>query len=166
MELKNYSVKEGMSYAIEMVKTLYLGSFLKSPRTGCIIISSLANSVENTGATFYLTDDGVKYLQDVLNKISSSLINVQIVDEPQSQETSPLCYGEDYVSKFKVLGKVIKLPYLFQTVMGKTVRWQKMHLSDKKERYYNKFTPEELQQINDAIRTIAINLASIKLVKE
>ena len=87
-----------------------------------------------------------------------------VTQDDQTKEDSPYCYGEDMVSKFKVLGKVIKLPYLFINVLHKTVKWQKMHLSGKTERYYNHFTDDELVMINRGIQTIAQKLSSIQLV--
>ena len=164
METKDYNIQEGLTYATGLIRSNYIGLFLKSPKSGYFDISSIINSRDRNGISFYYSPEGVKYLQNVLNDIVASLAKVSITSEPQSEEQFPLCYGEDYVSKFKVLGKVIKLPYLFQNLLGKKGKWQRMHLSDRGDFYYNKFKEEELKQINAGIRTIAINIASINLV--
>ena len=164
METKDYNIQEGLEYVFTMLKTDYFGSFMRSKASGRSVASCIVNSLYQTKTIQYYTPEGVKYLQDVLNDIVASLAKVSITSEPQSEEQFPLCYGEDYVSKFKVLGKVIKLPYLFQNLLGKTENYQKMKLSRKTDRYYNAFKEEELKQINAAIRTIAINIASINLV--
>lgn len=164
METKDYNVQEGMAYATSILKSTYLATLMKNPTSGANVISCLANGFY-TSLIFYYTPDGVKYLQSVLNDVVASLAKVSITSEPQSEEQFPLCYGEDYVSKFKVLGKVIKLPYLFQTLLGKSKKWKDMHLSQKSEvRYYNRLSDEDLKQINSGIRTIVINLASINFV--
>ncbi|MBP5479931.1 MAG: hypothetical protein J6Y15_11295, partial [Bacteroidaceae bacterium] len=147
-----------------MLKGGYIGSFMKTKSTGRHVVSCISNNSPTSEVLQYYSLEGVRYLQNVLNDIVASLAKVSITSEPQSEEQFPLCYGEDYVSKFKVLGKVIKLPYLFQNLLGKTEGYQKMKLSRKSDRYYNMFKEEELKQINSAIRTIAINIASINLV--
>ena len=147
-----------------MIKGNYIGGILKSAKTSYNIVSAIINSNDLCGISFYYSPEGVKYLQNVLNDIIANLAKVSITSEPQSEEQFPLCYGDDYVSKFKVLGKVIKLPYLFQNLLGKKEKWQRMHLSDRTDFYYNTFKEEELKQINAGIRTIAINIASINLV--
>lgn len=164
METKDYNIQEGLTYATSMITVNYLGAFMKSPNRGRDAVSLIINSRNNTGAIQYYSPEGVKYLQNVLNDIVANLAKVSITSEPQSEEQFPLCYGDDYVSKFKVLGKIIKLPYLFRNLLGKTEGYQKMKLSAKNDRYYNTFKEEELKQINAGIRTIAINIASINLV--
>ena len=164
METKDYNIQEGLAYATSMLKANYFASLLKSTKSGYNIISAIVNSNDLSGISFYYSPEGVKYHQNVLNDIVANLAKVSITSEPQSEEQFPLCYGDDYVGKFKVLGKIIKLPYLFRNLLGKTERWQKMHLSQKDCPYYNKFKEEELKQINAGIRTIAINIASINLV--
>lgn len=155
---------EGMRLTLDMVKREYVAQLMPgNPKTNSTIIGFGANRAIYNGKPYSFSSKQVEELQDIITRIGTALMQVRIQQEPQTQADSPLCYGDDMVSKFKVLGKVIKLPYLFINVLGKTEKWQKMHLSAKKERYYNHFTDSELSLINDGIRTIALKLCSLQL---
>lgn len=127
------------------------------------VITRGVNHSMHNNKPYYFSEKYVSDLQRVIISVGTSLMKVRILQEPQSEVEYPLCYGDDMVSKFKVLGKVIKLPYLFINVLGKTKKWQSMHLFEKKESYYNRFKDAELDLINDGIRAIALKLCSIQL---
>lgn len=155
---------QGMRQVIDMIKSKYIAELMDGDNITCI--HSLSNGVNHTirnNKPYYFSEKNISELQRIIVDVCTSLMKVRILQEPQSEAEYPLCYGDDMVSKFKVLGNVIKLPYLFIKVLGKTEKWQKMHLSGKREVYYNRFTDSELDLINDGIRAIALKLCSIQL---
>lgn len=163
--IKTMNADEGVKFATSIIKNNYLADLMpgENHMSKVTLISNATSHTLRNGKPLYFTKKQVEDLQDCLGKAVSAILAIRILSTPQSQEEYPYCYGDDYVSKFKVLRKVLCLPYLFTTLMGKNTRWMKGHLSDKPASYYNKFTDEELEQINSAIRTMAIQLASIKL---
>lgn len=164
IQLSILPADEGMRLALDMVKAKYVAQLMQGSDKTCLLLLSFGvNHNLYHGKPYEYPDKMVEELQDIITRIGTALMQVRIQQEPQTQAESPLCYGDDMVSKFKVLGKVIKLPYLFINVLGKTEGWMKMHLSAKKERYYNHFTDSELAMINDGIRTIALKLCAIQL---
>lgn len=156
---------KGVLLALEMVKNIYLAEQMRGNKTSNLAkIAFGANHTLYHGRPYYYKLYEVEELQRVILETGMKLMQVRITQEPQSEEDSPYCYGNDFVSKFKVLRKMLCLPYLFINVMGKTEGWQKMHLSGKaKVKYYNQFTDSELEEINAGIRTIALKLCSIQL---
>lgn len=164
MEIQNMPYGEGLLYVATMVKTTHLegitGIYGTRIRQGSI------HAVVN-GKPLYFSQDIIDKLQKAIISIGTQLMNTNVTLEPQHEDGNPYCHGNDIVSKFKVLGKVIKLPFLFIDVMGRTERWQKMHLSDKNQpKYYNKFSQEDLEEINNGIHSIALRLLSVKLMYE
>ena len=156
--------EQGMRQVMDMIKLKYITELMDGNDKSCAsIITRAVNRHLRNGKPFHLSEKNVSELQRIIVDVCASLMKVRILQEPQSEEEYPLCHGDDMVSKFKVLGKVIKLPYLFINVLGKTEKWQKMHLSGKSEVYYNRFTDSELDLINDGIRAIALKLCSIQL---
>ena len=149
-----------MQLAKSMVKSIYIAQ--KWGRRGSVL-SSGTNRSKVGGKPYSFSQWDVDELQEVITGIGQELMDVKIIQVPQSQEDYPLCYGVDMVEKFKTLGKVIKLPYLFCTVMERPTTWQGMHLCNRASACYNKFTDEELTIINEGIRTIALKLCSIQL---
>jgi len=156
---------QGMRLVLDMIKKKYIAEQMEGGNSSCqtLLGIGISHALYN-GKPYYYSSRMVANIQKAVTEVGAMLMQVQIIQGPQDVQEYPLCYGEDMVSKFKVLGKVIKLPYLFVNVLGKTERWQKMHLADKKEvRYYNQFTDDELSMINDGIRSIALKLCSIQL---
>ena len=156
---------KGVSLALEMVKLIYLAEQMQGNKaTNITKIGYGVNHNQYHGKPYYYKQIEVEELQRIILDTGMKLMQVRITQEPQSEIDSPYCYGDDFVSKFKVLRKIICLPYLFFYLMGRTEGWRKMHLSRKTEvRYYNKFTDSELEEINAGIRTIALKLCSIQL---
>ena len=167
--MANYSIQklpadQGMRQALDMIKSKHVAERMEGGDKTCgLLLSFGVNHNPYNGKPYYYSDKQVDELQHIITTVGMELMNVRILQEPQSEADFPLCYGEDMVSKFKVLGKIIKLPYLFINILGKTEKWQKMHLSGKDEVYYNRFTDDELSLINDGIRSIALKLCSIQL---
>lgn len=156
---------KGVRLALEMVKNIYLAEQMSGNKvSNRTKIGFGANHNLYNGKPYYYSLSEVEELQRAILAIGLKLMQVRITQEPQSEADSPCCYGDDFISKFKVLRKIICLPYLFTKVMGRTERWQKMHLSGKADvKYYNQFTDSELEEINAGIRTIALKLCSIQL---
>ncbi|MDE5551233.1 MAG: hypothetical protein K2I99_07800 [Bacteroidaceae bacterium] len=154
---------QGMRQVISMIKSKYIAELMDGNSENCRTI--LSNGVYHNikhNKPYYFSEKQVSDLQRIIVDVCASLMKVRILQEPQSEEEYPLCYGDDMVSKFKVLGKVIKLPFLFIDVIGKKKRWMTMHLTSKEDFYYNRFTDSELDLINDGIRAIALKLCSIQ----
>lgn len=165
VRINRLSADKGVRLALEMVKLNYLAEQMQGNKaTNITKIGAGANHNIHNGKPYYYKQSDVEVLQRIMLDTGMKLMQVRITQEPQSETDSPCCYGDDFISKFKVLRKIICLPYLFTKVMGRTERWQKMHLSDKADiKYYNKFTDSELEEINAGIRTIAHRLCSIQL---
>ncbi|MDE5740117.1 MAG: hypothetical protein K2H92_07405, partial [Bacteroidaceae bacterium] len=162
--IQKLPANQGMRQVIDMIKSKYIAELMDGSNIFCRdVLTRGTNQSIYKNKPYYFSEKQVSDLQRVIISVCTSLMKVRILQEPQSEEEYPLCYGEDMVSKFKVLGKVIKLPYLFTNVLGKTENWQKMHLSGKaQKKYYNRFTDAELDLINDGIRAIALKLCSIQ----
>lgn len=156
---------EGMRIVLDMVKSKYVAERMEGTTSfTTVLLSAGVNHNIYNGKPYYYSARQVEELQAIITQLGADLMQVNITQEPQREEDSPLCYGEDMVSKFKVLGKVIKLPYLIEEVLGKTARWRKMHLSDKREtKYYNQFTDAELEMINEGIHEIGLKVSEIQL---
>lgn len=165
VRINRLSADKGVRLALEMVKLNYLAEQMQGNKaTNITKIGYGAKHNLYHGKPYYYKQSDVEVLQRIILDTGMKLKQVRITQEPQSEMDNPYCYGEDFVSKFKVLRKIVCLPYLFINVMGRTENWQKMHLSRKTEtRYYNKFTDSELEEINAGIRTIAHRLCSIQL---
>lgn len=168
--MENFTIEklpadQGMRLVLDILKAKYVAERMEGGNTSCnVYLCSGVYHYSYHGKPYYFSNERVLELQQIVTEVGAMLMQTKIVQESQTACEYPLCYGEDMVSKFKVLGKVIKLPYLFVNVLGKTERWQKMHLTDKREvRYYNQFTDDELSMINDGIRSIALKLCSIQL---
>lgn len=165
ISIEKLPADQGMRQVLDMIKQKYVAEHMDGlHKTNIVLLSFGVGHNMHNGKPYYYSEKTVADLQRIITEVGTTLMHTQILQEPQSEQDYPMCYGDDMVSKFKVLGKVIKLPYLFINVLGKTERWQKMHLADKKEvKYYNRFTDEELSLVNDGIRTIALKLCSIQL---
>lgn len=165
---KTYPASAGMRMVLDMIKAKHLADLVDSNQNYAKVWISLgANHGIYNGKPYYYPEQKVLDLQRVITQTAEGLMNTFLTDSEQTMDEFPYCYGEDFVSKFKVLGKVIKLPYLFYNVLGKTEGWMKLRLSSKWEvKYYNKFTEDELKQINDGIHEIAHMLMDITLEYE
>lgn len=162
--VQKFPADQGMRQVIDMIKSKYIAELMDGNNGACRVFLTMGvNHCLYHKKPYYFSEKEVSNLQRVIVDVCTSLMKVRILQEPQSEAEYPLCYGDDMVSKFKVLGKVIKLPYLFINVLGKTKKWQSMHLFEKKESYYNRFTDAELDLINNGIRAIALKLRSIQL---
>ncbi|MDE5998583.1 MAG: hypothetical protein K2H04_00670, partial [Bacteroidaceae bacterium] len=119
---------QGMQQVISMIKSKYIAELMDGNNENCRTI--LSNGVYHNikhNKPYYFSEKQVSDLQRVIISICTSLMQVRILQESQSEAEYPLCYGDDMVSKFKVLGKVVKLPFLFIDVIGKKKRWMTMH---------------------------------------
>lgn len=126
---------QGMRQVIDMIKSKYIAELMDGNNETCRIFLTMGvNHCLYNNKSYYFSEKEVSNLQRIITDIGTSLMKVRILQEPQSETEYPLCYGEDMVGKFKVLGKVIKLPYLFINVLCKTENWQKMHLSGKAQK--------------------------------
>lgn len=164
ISIERLPADQGMRQVLDIIKQKYMAEQMEGGDHSCRTLLSMGiTHVLYNGKPYYYSEQMVADLQRIITEVGTTLMHTQILQEPQREQDYPMCYGNDMVSKFKVLGKVIKLPYLFINVLGKTEKWQKMHLSAKKEFYYNRFTDAELSMINDGIRTIALKLCSIQL---
>lgn len=150
MERIQMNATEGLKLVTEIVTTRWI-----SETTGInyyAVSRCLHNSMAG-GKVFYFNEDQIRKINDAIIIMSSSIQHHKfLADEKSFQE-------------LKGFGKRIKLNYLFQNIMGKTQRWQKMHMSEVKEfRYYGKFTEQEIIDINLALIQMGAKLGSIELV--
>lgn len=168
ISIEKLPADQGMRQVLDMIKQKYVAEHMEGGDHSCQILLSIGiTHALYHGRPYYYSSQMVADLQRIITEVGTTLMHTQILQEPQSEQDYPMCYGDDMVSKFKVLGKVIKLPYLFINVLGKTEAWMKLRLSAKREvKYYNRFTDDELSLINDGIRTIALKLCSIQLTVE
>ena len=168
ISIEKIPADQGMRQVLDMVKREHIAQQMEgSPKNNYLLVGFGANNTIYNGKPYQYSTKQVEELQRIITEVGTTLMHTQILQEPQSEQDYPMCYGDDMVSKFRVLGKVIKLPYLFVNVLGKTIGYQKLHLSMKNEvKYYNRFTDEELSMLNDGIRTIALKLCSIQLTVE
>lgn len=128
------------------------------------IAISGANHSPRNGKPHYLTKEDVASLQEVAHKAGQMLMGVSLRNGECSKVDSPLCYGKDWIEKFKTLRQYVSLPYIFQILMGWSDGKQKMYLSSKTEKYYNNFSEDQIAEINRSIRVMALSLCALELV--
>lgn len=165
IQVREMTAKEAITYVSKMVKIQYLASLMEGTRkSNQIFLSCAKNELLVHGVPYEFTPGLTQKLAGAIRTVGLQLLDVRILPTPQTEEEYPLCFGDDYVSKFRNLRKAVCLPYIFIDCMGKTMKWQLIHISDSHDRYYNTFKPEDLAQINRVIQSIAVSLLSIKIV--
>lgn len=159
MEIKRLPADEAMCLVTTMIKNNYVAEVSGMLRS---TLSQGQSHSLNNGKPFYYTERHLSLLRAAIKSIGEELLSVEILD------------NGDVLAQLVELRKKVCLPYIFQTVMGKTEAWMKKRLSQKVNcrkagREYSllgKFTSDEVRQINDAIRIIALTLLSIELTTD
>lgn len=160
LSIQKMPADKGMRLVTSMIKAGYI-----SERTGIHAsnISKGMTHIMKKGKPYYYISADVVLLQHAIKDIGKELLDVVVEDNGQVTE------------QIKELRKKICIPYVFQVLMGKSAQWQRMRISAKVNRrtesgktytMLNKFTHEDVEQINDAIRTIALTLCSIELTED
>lgn len=160
LSIKKMPADKGMRFVTSMIKTGYI-----SECSGICVsyISRGMTHVVMNGTPYYYRSVDVQLLQQTIKCIGKELLDVTVEDNGQVTE------------QIKELRKKICIPYIFQVLMGKSKAWQRIRISvkaghkSKSGKTYtmlNKFTHEDVEQINDAIRTIALTLCSIELTED
>ena len=150
---------EGVCLVTKMVKSGYL-----SKRSSIVysVLSIAKNRKVVDGKQKAFNAEHILKLNKTIREIAQELLSVRITEE------------SDVLIQLRELRDVVCFPYVFQTIMGKSADWQKLRLSKKVSARKNgreytmlgKFTSDEVSQINDAIRVIALTLLSIELVSD
>lgn len=159
MEIKRLPADEAMRLVTSMIKNNYVAEVAKILPN--VISRGQSHTVMN-GKPFYYTEHHLSSLRVAIKSIGEELLSVDILD------------NGDALAQLVELRKKVCLPYIFQTVMGKSEDWQKKRMSQqvhcrKAGREYSllgKFTSDEVRQINDAIRIIALTLLSVELTTD
>ena len=159
MEIKRLPASEGVCLVTKMVKSGYL-----SKRSSIVysVLSIAKNRKVVAGKQKAFNAEHILKLNNAIREIAQELLSVRITEE------------SDVLIQLRELRDVVCFPYVFQTIMGKSADWQKLRLSKKVSARKNgreytmlgKFTSDEVCQINDAIRVIALTLLSIELVSD
>lgn len=150
---------EGVRLVTSMIKGGYLSA--ESSIHQAVLSAGQTHSIRS-GKPYYYRLQEIEALSKAVRSIGAELLNFQVLD------------NGDVLSQLLELRKKVCLPYIFQEYMGKSPSWQKHRISDKaycrrNGKIYNmlgKFTSDEVSQINDAIRVIALTLLSIELVSD
>lgn len=159
MEIKRLPADEAMRLVTSMIKTNYLA---KSANLHPAVISRGQSHALMNGKPFYYTEHHLSLLRAAIKSIGEELLGVEILD------------NGDVLAQLVELRKKVCLPYIFQTVMGKAASWQMRRVSSKVDTrkggreytFLGKFTSDEVRQINDAIRIIALTLLSVELTTD
>ena len=159
MEIKRLPADEGVRLVTKMVKGYYLAE--KAGLHINILSLGQTHAIKN-GKPYYFSTSNIEKISCAINQIAQELLSIKVLD------------NGDVLSQLLELRKKVCLPYIFQEYMGKSPSWQKHRISDKaycrrNGKIYNmlgKFTSDEVSQINDAIRVIALTLLSIELVSD
>lgn len=149
---------EGVRLVTSMIKGGYLAA--RACVDQAILSAGQTHSVRN-GKPYYYNEKDITSFSEAIRSIGAELLDVRIEEE---------CV----LSQLVGLREKVCLPYVFQVYMGKSDSWQKRRISTrvntrKNGREYSmlgKFTSDEVSQINDAIRVIALTLLSIELVSD
>lgn len=157
MEIKRLPADEGVRLATKMVKGYYLAE--KAGLHINILSLGQTHAIKN-GKPYYFSISNIEKISCAINQIAQELLSVRILD------------NGDVLSQLIELRQKVCLPYIFQDCMGKSESWQRNRVSKKINSRKNgreytmlgKFTSDEVCQINDAIRVIALTLLSIELV--
>ena len=158
MEIKRLPADEAMRLVTSMIKTDYIVELTGlSPS----IISQGQNHSIVKGKPFYYKERHLLLLRNAVKYVIKELLYIKISD------------NKDILSQLKELGNIVRLPYIFQNIMGKTEFWvnkrisQKVNTDVRKEcSMLEEFTSDEVLQINDAIRIIALTLLSIEITTD
>lgn len=144
-------VSEGMKMVSEILTNAWI-----SELTGIqyAVFSMCLNHCVNNGKECFFSQEQIEKINDAVDTASSLISKIEL--------TSENCFDT-----IKLWSKRVKNKYLVEYKMGKTVKWKKMHLSDKGDtRYYGVFTEQEVIEFNIAYREIAAKLGSIHLVPD
>lgn len=141
---------EGLSLVTEMVTNNWLGEV--SGLSYRIVSFGVKHSIVN-GKPYYFNDYQIRKINTALIYMSDSINNFKMFNNMESFHA------------LRIFGKKIKLSYLFQTVMGKTQKWQAMHMHmSNDDRYYGNFTDKDVCEIRLALKQMAARLMSIELI--
>lgn len=159
MEIKRLPADEAIAFVTSMIKNNYLSKVSGIP--GTLLSMGKSHSLNN-GKPYYYTERHLSLLRAAIKSIGEELLSVEILD------------NGDVLAQLVELRKKVCLPYIFQTVMGKAASWQMRRVSSKVDTrkggreytFLGKFTSDEVRQINDAIRIIALTLLSIELTTD
>lgn len=155
---KKYEISKGLIYISNFIKLTYISK--RSGKCNSIISAGIRHSARN-GKPYYFDDSMVSSFESLVHSIGYDLLNTSIHTTPQNDI---IIVGNTFIEKFKSLGEVVHLPYIFNERMGWTTKQKLMRLSQKDNSCYNKFTTEHIEQVNSIIREIAIELLSISFV--
>lgn len=159
IEAKRLPADEAIAFVTSMIKNNYLSKVSGIP--GTLLSMGKSHSLNN-GKPYYYTERHLSLLLAAIKSIGEELLSVEILD------------NGDVLAQLVELRKKVCLPYIFQTVMGKAASWQMRRVSSKVDTrkggreytFLGKFTSDEVRQINDAIRIIALTLLSVELTTD
>lgn len=87
------------------------------------------NTVVKSGKPYYFDEFQIKKINAAIQFMAHTLEELKLFND------------WDSFMELRRYGKRIKLSYIFQIIMGKTVRWQKLHMRESGSlSYYGKFT--------------------------
>lgn len=150
MERIQMNATEGLKLITEMVTNNWLSEM--SGISFRMISFGIKHNIVN-GKPYYFNEWQIRQINNAIILMSDSILYQKMFSD------------QDSFFSLKRFGKKIKLNYIFQTLMGKTSKWQRMHMNDITEtRYYGKFTDQEIININLSLRQMSAKLRSIELV--
>jgi|GEM_PF-549849 len=148
---------------VRLVTSMIKGGYLADKAGLHINILSLGqtHAIKN-GKPYYFSTCNIEKISCAISQIAQELLSIKVLD------------NGDVLSQLIELRQKVCLPYIFQDCMGKSESWQRNRVSKKINSRKNgreytmlgKFTSDEVCQINDAIRVIALTLLSIELVSD
>ena len=159
-EQTDYTLSTGLKIATQYLTQHFIASCCG------LGVQSISTYTQKESRRFFNHNNTLEKYNLGLRRCAQMLIDTKLEEEPQSAFDSPLFYGLTFIEKFKVLGKYVKIPFLFEEIMQKSYNWRSLRLYNKRSKYYNKFTAEELEEVHKGLQTMAHAILTIHFVSD
>lgn len=159
MKINSLPVSEALSFIKERITLDFIAS-----RMGVksVVLSAARNHTIKNGKPYYLPVERTEQLRAIVRDIANELTSTCF---DKSQDVA------DRLNVLKVNG--LNIRYLTCNLLNKQYNWMNVRLSERsytvKGRdycYYNSFSDEDVRNINNALRTIALELLSLEILDE
>ena len=156
----DYVLSEGLKIASQYLTQNFIASCCG------IGIQGISAYTQKEPRRFFNQNNTLEKYNYGIRRCAQMLLDTKLEEGPQSALDSPLFYGLTFIEKFRVLGKFVKIPFLFETVMNKSYNWRSLRLFNKQSKHYNKFTAEELEEVHQGLQEMAHTILTIHFIPD
>lgn len=159
-EQKDYYLSTGLKIATQYLTQNFIASCCG------IGIQGIAAYTQKEPRRFFNQNNTLHKYNYGIRRCAQMLLDTKLEEGPQSALDSPLFYGLTFIEKFRVLGKFVKIPFLFENVMGKSYSWRSLRLYNKQSNRFNHFTNEELEEVRQGLHVMANDILTIHFIPD